>query len=651
MASDYKSLDNPYTDGVLRTTSLLEVGGDLPKSDVNIDGQSVALPSEGTKNTWLEGSFKSRNYAPKSTGFFLDARTGRISATGFYVDGVSMVADVGIFVGADVFADAPFSVDMNGNVIMTSATITGGVLHYGKTSFTDSVNAGYWISPDGLYFGAAADSTYVKYDIVGKTIFMVGTLQTAIGTGQRVILSAADNNMEFYDDANTLRLRIGGTANAGNVVFVNDDSANVFPAMDIRRTQSVVNGGGTALHLECGVNAGYALDVLQNANTPGIHIVSSDSGQYAVPAQLEMRRNIGTGPGVFFYQLINYRGSDTSGNPNHVALSHYIGNGNPDGIVNGSKGDTMQASNGRMYLCQGNGIGGSWGNSWVDIASLQWGTIVTSDPSSLSGLWMIVDDNSPTNTTGFQSTIYDIQTHPVFAYQANIGTTGLGGGMMIKGIGSETTNAESKHLILWDQQLQGTNKVLSIGNDTQNNGYKEKFFIQANGDVTMGPSSAAPGDTAELRFRELAANGDHHVALKAPDSLANDVQLTLPDTDGAPFQFLQTDGGGRTSWAHVNNVFAITYAANYSVDWNEGNIQTVTLTGDITFTFANAIQGMKYIIFLTQGPPGGHLVSWPATIRWRGGAQPTLTTTASKTDIVTMVYVNGQYFADTELNL
>ena len=130
MPADYSTLENPYTSGVLRETSPLNVSGESLSSESNSDGQSVSRQSEETKDTWLEGTYKSRNYAPKTTGFYLDARTGRIYATGFFVDGASMVADVGIYVGSDTFFDAPFSVDMAGNVIMNSATITGGVLHY-----------------------------------------------------------------------------------------------------------------------------------------------------------------------------------------------------------------------------------------------------------------------------------------------------------------------------------------------------------------------------------------------------------------------------------------------------------------------------------------------------------------------------------------
>ena len=647
MPADYSTLENPYTSGVLRETSPLNVSGESLSSESNSDGQSVSRQSEETKDTWLEGTYKSRNYAPKTTGFYLDARTGRIYATGFFVDGASMVADVGIYVGSDTFFDAPFSVDMAGNVIMNSATITGGVLHYGKTSFIDSVNAGYWISSAGLYFGAAADSTYVKYDIAGETIYVVGNLQTAIGTGQRVVLSATNNNLVFYDNNNNLRLRIGGTPSVSNVIFVDDIGNNNFPAIDIRRSI----GDGSAAYFRSDSPSGYAIDVLQNSNTPGIHVVSSGAGAYAVPLQLEMQ--LTADPSNFFYQVSDYRG----GAPLHVSLGHYIGSTvNPNGIVNASKGSTMQSANGRFYINQGDGGSGSWGNVWIDVgSSLQWGTTVTSDSISLSGLWMIVNDNSLINTTGFQSTIYDIQTNRQFAYQANIGTSGFGAGMLIKGIGSRTVAADSKHLILWDQGINSTNKVLSVGNDTQNNGYKERMYIQADGHIILGPSYPVAGGTAELKFKELAANGDHHIALKAPDSISENVQLTLPDSDGSPGQVLTTDGGGVLSWTSSGGaVFYPTVTSGSPdtcfIDWNVGKIAVLTALGDTQLTLSNPQEGQKYLIKILNQAGGPYALSWVTPILWSGGFVPIPTTTSGRYDLFTLIYMDGDYYADVSAN-
>ena len=53
---------------------------------------------------------------------------------------------------------------------------------------------------------------------------------------------------------------------------------------------------------------------------------------------------------------------------------------------------------------------------------------------------------------------------------------------------------------------------------------------------------------AEIRIPEDTDNGSHYVALKAPDSIASDLTLTLPSSDGTSGQALTTDGSGNLSF-------------------------------------------------------------------------------------------------------
>jgi ABC-type uncharacterized transport system YnjBCD substrate-binding protein len=62
---------------------------------------------------------------------------------------------------------------------------------------------------------------------------------------------------------------------------------------------------------------------------------------------------------------------------------------------------------------------------------------------------------------------------------------------------------------------------------------------QQNG-VELKPFDTGAGQTGELRFDELAANGSNYVALKAADSLAGNVVWTLPPSDGASGELLST---------------------------------------------------------------------------------------------------------------
>lgn len=99
----------------------------------------------------------------------------------------------GMWFGAKRFADAPFSVDMSGNVVANSLSLVGGVVRSGKTSFTDSTHAGYYISPSGVYFGAASDTTRLKYTIATGVLDLIGTV-----SGRSTATLAAAINASGY---------------------------------------------------------------------------------------------------------------------------------------------------------------------------------------------------------------------------------------------------------------------------------------------------------------------------------------------------------------------------------------------------------------------------------------------------------------------
>jgi len=101
-----------------------------------------------------------------------------------------------------------------------------------------------------------------------------------------------------------------------------------------------------------------------------------------------------------------------------------------------------------------------------------------------------------------------------------------------------------------------------------------------------------------------------------------------------------------------NEKTELTDGATISINWVNGNNQYVTLTGTgRTVTFANPIEGTVYRLVIIQDGAGNRTITtWPAGIKWAGGSAPTLTTTASKADIVTLFYINSTYYADCAKN-
>jgi hypothetical protein len=85
-------------------------------------------------------------------------------------------------------------------------------------------------------------------------------------------------------------------------------------------------------------------------------------------------------------------------------------------------------------------------------------------------------------------------------------------------------------------------------------------------------------------------------------------------------------------------------AAAQKVDVTTAEMFSTTLTAATTFTFnGKRSAGRHFYLRLRQDATGSRLVTWPTTVRWSGGTAPTLTTTASKTDVFEFIDT-GTYF-------
>lgn len=78
-----------------------------------------------------------------------------------------------------------------------------------------------------------------------------------------------------------------------------------------------------------------------------------------------------------------------------------------------------------------------------------------------------------------------------------------------------------------------------------------------------------------------------------------------------------------------------------TLNWNNGNTQLVTLTGNATFTLDNPKDGYRYLVALEQDGTGSRTVTWPSSVKWPAGTAPTLSTAAGKVDVVSLVWFAG----------
>jgi len=105
------------------------------------------------------------------------------------------------------------------------------------------------------------------------------------------------------------------------------------------------------------------------------------------------------------------------------------------------------------------------------------------------------------------------------------------------------------------------------------------------------------------------------------------------------------------SGAMYSRLVTVTDAASTTVDWNQGNVQSITLTtGDTHLTFANAQAGGEYKLIINQDSTGGRTITWPSSVTWAGGIAPALTADANGTDVVSFIYQGTKYLGSAKLN-
>src|SRR5262249_21156688 len=134
------------------------------------------------------------------------------------------------------------------------------------------------------------------------------------------------------------------------------------------------------------------------------------------------------------------------------------------------------------------------------------------------------------------------------------------------------------------------------------------------------------------------------------------VMLSLP-VAGAAASYFYVDTGGNLGIGTDNplaplgvvgaiycRIFSPTAASRLTIDWSKGNVANLVLTtSNTTLSFSNGRAGGVYDLLLRQDTTGSRGVTWPASVEWAGGTTPSLSTAASSTDTVRLVYDGTNY--------
>ena len=100
----------------------------------------------------------------------------------------------------------------------------------------------------------------------------------------------------------------------------------------------------------------------------------------------------------------------------------------------------------------------------------------------------------------------------------------------------------------------------------------------------------------------------------------------------------------------ITNYTETLYSANtgtaITVNLANGTIQKLTLTGNATITMPTATAGKSFVIILAQDGTGSRTVTW-STVVWPSATAPTITSTASKRDILSFFSDGTSWFGTT----
>ena len=159
--------------------------------------------------------------------------------------------------------------------------------------------------------------------------------------------------------------------------------------------------------------------------------------------------------------------------------------------------------------------------------------------------------------------------------------------------------------------------------------------------ITLGNTAIQLGNTVttlnNMTFANVTINS---VASTFPNSYLGNSTATLGNTT-------ITLGGTTTSVGNltVTNTTVTNYTESVVVIGNSstaqtlslttGTVQTCTLTGNCTFTMPTATAGKSFILILSTG--AGSFTATFTSVKWPSNTAPTITTTASRWDILTFV--------------
>lgn len=175
-----------------------------------------------------------------------------------------------------------------------------------------------------------------------------------------------------------------------------------------------------------------------------------------------------------------------------------------------------------------------------------------------------------------------------------------------------------------------TPKIITSINDTNGNEWlKPSIAGSAVNEITIGnaatgnpPTISATGNDSNIGIT-VTSKGSGNAIITSP---SGEVQLTAKTKADVTYGSI-TDQGTQSS-------------GTVTLNWATTNRHKIVLSGSsVTIAHSNQTTGQTALLQVAQDSTGSRTLSWSG-VTWAGGVAPTLTTTASKIDLIGFFY-NG----------
>jgi hypothetical protein len=218
--------------------------------------------------------------------------------------------------------------------------------------------------------------------------------------------------------------------------------------------------------------------------------------------------------------------------------------------------------------------------------------------------------------------LYDPATN-LFSITDGVGTAGfrLSAGGVVPGYGALFTTPDTPSVTNF---TLGSSNIDTLLNAPAANGI---IYFRAGGtDLGTWKRNVSPNLT-------LLSGGAAHVPLRinsAAGPTADILQVTVNGGVAAGGYFGVASGGTQFSPAAAQTGSA---GGTTTLNLANGNFHDVTMpAGNTTIALSNLPHSAIIVITIIQDATGGRTVTWPAAIKWAGGAAPALTAAANARD-------------------